>query len=110
MSMTRNKLAAQIADQFRLPPETVREILSMTLDGIIEELEKTGRVEWRGFGVFKVKSCPPAKKRNPRTGESVMAPARKKVVFKIGKFAFERLNGEAGANSSPVRSRKSGGK
>ncbi|MDR2392484.1 MAG: HU family DNA-binding protein [Planctomycetota bacterium] len=96
MSITRNRLAAEIAGQIRLPQETVREMLSMTLDGIVGELEKTGRVEWRGFGVFKAKSLPPVKKRNPRTGETVMAPAKKKVVFKVGKLAFERLNKKPG--------------
>jgi hypothetical protein len=38
MSITRNKLAANIAAQIRLPRETVRKILLMMLDGIVGEL------------------------------------------------------------------------
>ena len=110
MSITRNAMALQIAGKVGLPHETVREILSMLLDGIVEELEKTGRVEWRGFGVFTVKACPPARKRNPRTGESVMVPAKKKVVFKVGKLAFERLNGKGGKAASGAGGKRKGRK
>jgi nucleoid DNA-binding protein len=102
MSITRNAMATQIADKAGLSRETVREILSTLLDGIAGELEKTGRVEWRGFGVFTVKSLPPTRKRNPRTGESVMVPARKKVVFRTGKLTFERLNGKSGKTVPPT--------
>ena len=106
MSLTRNTMALQIADKVGLPQETVKAILSMTLDGIAEELKKTGRVEWRGFGVFTVKACPPARKRNPRTCESVMVPAKKKVVFKAGKLAFERLNVKGVKAVTPARKKK----
>ena len=42
-------------------------------------------VEIRGFGTFKVRKIKAGKARNPRTGEEVQVPARKKVALKISK-------------------------
>jgi len=44
------------------------------------------RIEIRDFGVFEVKKTnPKPNARNPRTGEVIQVPARKKVHFKAGK-------------------------
>src|ERR1700681_2552704 len=63
----------------------------LTLDGIIDTLEKERRIELRNFGVFEVKQRKPRKARNPRTGESVMVPARFVVTFKPGLEMEERV-------------------
>ena len=45
------------------------------------------RIEIRGFGVLNVKHTKPRPTaRNPRTGEQVGVPARRKVLFKPGKL------------------------
>lgn len=44
------------------------------------------RIEIRDFGVFEVKKTNPRPNaRNPRTGEIIHVPARKKAHFKAGK-------------------------
>ena len=55
--------------------ETMRKILS---DG--------QRIEIRGFGAFSIKATKPKPAaRNPKTGEIVYVPARRKTQFRPGK-------------------------
>ena len=50
------------------------------------------RIETHDFGVFEVKKTnPKSRARNPRTGEIIQAPARKKANFKAGKKLKEVL-------------------
>jgi integration host factor subunit beta len=60
-------------------------------DGIIDTLEKEGRIELRNFGVFDVKQRKARKARNPRTGEKIMVPAKLIVHFKPGMEMAERV-------------------
>ena len=50
------------------------------------------RIEIRDYGVFEVKKTKPKPKaRNPKTGEIIYVPARKKTHFKAGKMLKEVL-------------------
>ncbi len=60
---------------------------------LTETIVEGDRIEARGFGVFTVKKTnakPNA--RNPRTGEIVCVPARRKVQFKPGKLLKEAMS------------------
>lgn len=83
--MTRNDLVKQIAAEMQLPQTKVKRAVQLVLDGIIDTLAAEGRLELRRFGVFTVKTRRPYRARNPRTGESIMVPARKAVTFKAGR-------------------------
>ena len=51
------------------------------------------RIEIRGFGVFQVKDTrPKPAARNPRTGEIIYVPARRKTHFKPGRLLKEALH------------------
>ena len=51
------------------------------------------RIEIRGFGVFQVKNTKPKPAaRNPRTGEIIYVPARRKTHFKPGKLLKDALH------------------
>ena len=93
--MTRNDIALEIASKLKLTQTLVKQVVQITLDRIVEELEKNGRLEWRNFGVFTVKSRKARKARYPRTGEVGMAAARKNGSFKAGKGMLDRLNGRS---------------
>jgi len=55
----------------------------------------SGRIELRDFGVFEVKKTKPKPKaRNPRTGEIIYVPARRKTHFKAGKILKDTLKKE----------------
>jgi nucleoid DNA-binding protein len=89
--MTKKDIVKQIAAATGIPLMTVSEIVQMLFDGITEILVEDGSIELRDFGVFKVKERKPRKARNPRTGESVMVPARKAVTFKPGREMQTRV-------------------
>lgn len=58
----------------------------------MEEANPEVRIEVRDFGVFEVKTTKPKPKaRNPKTGEIIYVPARRKTHFKAGKLLKEVL-------------------
>jgi len=59
---------------------------------ILSEADPEIRIEIRDFGVFEVKQTKPKPKaRNPRTGEIIYVPARRKTHFKPGKLLKDIL-------------------
>ncbi|MDR1535745.1 MAG: integration host factor subunit beta [Planctomycetota bacterium] len=107
--MPKLDMVQEIAKKTGLRQLEVKQIVQLTLDGIIETLIADRRLELRNFGVFTVKSRQAKMARNPKTGEPVMAPARQAVTFKPGKIMLDRVNGKIGApqSASPADSGKS---
>jgi nucleoid DNA-binding protein len=89
--MTKKDIVKKIADRTSVPQLTVTAIVQMLFDGITEILVEEGSIDFRNFGVFKVKERKPRMARNPRTGNAVMVPARRKVTFKAGRELLVRL-------------------
>ncbi|MEI8349507.1 MAG: HU family DNA-binding protein [Candidatus Omnitrophota bacterium] len=54
-------------------------------DAIKGSLKKKDPVAISGFGTFKVKETKARMGRNPKTGEAIQIPAKKKVAFKASK-------------------------
>ena len=84
-------MVIQIAKKTDVEQQKVKQIVQMTLDGIIEVLSTEKRIELRNFGVFEVRTRKSRKARNPRTGEEVMVPSKQVVAFKAGKIMDERI-------------------
>ena len=62
-----------------------------------EQLIQGHRIEIRGFGVLSVKdTTPKPAARNPRTGERLFIPARRKAHFKPGKQLKQALHKPSG--------------
>ncbi len=63
--------------------------VKLIVQGFIDEVKNClveGKtLEIRGFGTFKVRNHKARKARNPKTGEEVQVPARKKVMLKVSK-------------------------
>jgi nucleoid DNA-binding protein len=54
-------------------------------DAIRASLKKKDPVTISGFGTFKVKETKARAGRNPKTGETIQIPAKKKVAFRASK-------------------------
>ena len=89
--MTKKEIVKQISDEIGLTQLKTKEIVQKTFDAIIETLLAEGRIELRNFGVFEVKQRRPRKARNPRTGASVLVPAKRVVTFKPGLEMEEKV-------------------
>lgn len=59
-------------------------------------LVNAGEVRIDGFGIFKRKDVPDRNCRNPRTGDTIIVPAHKAIVFKPAKQLNESVNGKQG--------------
>ena len=94
--MTRADLIEQIAFRFsQLQHKDAELAVKVILDSMSGVLSKGGRVEIRGFGSFALNHRPPRKGRNPKTGVSVMVPAKYVPHFKAGKELRERVDAKS---------------
>jgi nucleoid DNA-binding protein len=84
-------IAEQIAKKHGIPDTKAVAIIQSALDTIIDTVIKNGRLELRNFGVFLIKERKARKARNPRTGEKLMAPKKKVIVFKAGHHIKKKL-------------------
>ena len=73
----------------------VEAIVETFFSTILENLEKDRPVELRDFGRFSVKRIKEKyNARNPKTGEVIYVPAKKKVSFKMSKHLKQEINKE----------------
>ena len=94
--MTRSELLERLFEEYPdLPETTLRRILDVFIDSIVEALEQGNRVELRGFGIFTPKLLKVKKGRNPQTGEEVDVPEKYRVRFTAGKKMNSKLNESA---------------
>jgi len=91
-TITKKELIDRITKKTQCKNITAKEIVQQFLDEISAELGKGNRLEFRDFGVFKVKERETRVAQNPRTLEKVHVPAKRTVKFKMGRIMRERLN------------------
>ncbi len=95
--MKKSELVELVADRVdTLSRKDAEIIVDAIFDGIAGTLTKGDRVEIRGFGSFTVKDRAARQGRNPKTGETVQIPAKRKAFFKVGKDLSERINASRG--------------
>jgi integration host factor subunit beta len=91
--MTKSELIERLAlKQTHLMHKDVELAVKLVLDQVSQALSRRDRVEIRGFGSFSLHYRPERTGRNPKTGESVMIPAKYVPHFKPGKEMRERVN------------------
>ena len=69
----------------------IQSAVETVLSSIKGSLKKKEDVTIAGFGTFKVKVTKPRMGRNPKTGEQIQIPSKKKVAFKASKDLKESL-------------------
>lgn len=85
------RVAKHIDEKFPLTEKVVSALFT-TLREVMSEANPEVRIEIRDFGVFEVKTTKAKPKaRNPKTGEIVYVPPRRKTHFKPGKLLKEEL-------------------
>ena len=91
---TRDELVNALREKFNLDLLLSKNIVEEVLITIARALLEGRRVELRGFGVFEVQHRKPRVGRNPHNPAQgdVLIPARKKVVFRVGKYLNDEIN------------------
>ena len=91
--MTRSELIQQISSRFpQLTAIDVDMAVRVIMDSMSKTLSRGGRIEVRGFGSFGINYRTPRKGRNPKSGVSVLVPAKYRPHFKAGKELRDRVD------------------
>jgi integration host factor subunit beta len=91
--MTKSELIEKMAQRSNGITSKVAEVVVNTIfQSMKDALVEGDRIEIRGFGSIKVKNYTSYTGRNPKTGESIMVPAKKLPFFKVGKELRERVD------------------
>ena len=79
-------------------PKILNADIEKTVESIFKylsnQLASGHNVEIRGFGMLKTKTAKPRTARNPKSGESVEVPAKRKIVWKSSKLLNININEE----------------
>jgi len=94
MTSTKKDIVKEVAGRTGFDLASVKEIVQTMFDAMCEGLAKDGNIEIRNFGIFKVKSTPERKARNPKTSEIITVPAKRHISFKPGQLMKKRINEE----------------
>lgn len=99
-TITKKELIDQISEATKERRVVVKQVVQSFLDGIIIELGRGNRLEFRDFGVFEVKQRKARQAQNPKTMDKVWVPAKRTVKFKVGRLMKQTLtdNGQTSAD------------
>jgi integration host factor subunit beta len=78
-------LRREIAQKLGVPLREAEQVLETIIAAMVRALRREGRIDIRGFGVFRLHQRGSRTGRNPKTGASVDVPAKKVVHFKPSK-------------------------
>jgi len=90
--VTKSELIDAVALSTGYGRAQVKRTIEMTLDVMLNALEKGERVELRNFGVFGTKMRNARKAHNPRTLAEIDVPARRVAYFRPGKEMRNRVS------------------
>ena len=90
---TKKELALMVSQETGCKKNLASDMVDTVFEAMRESLMNAQRIEIRGFGVFQVKETrPKPAARNPRTGQVIYVPARRKTHFRPGKLLKEELH------------------
>ena len=108
-TITKKELALLVSNSTGLKKNLTAEMVDCLFAAMRDSLIRGQRIEIRGFGVFQVKDTrPKPAARNPRTGEVIYVPARRKTHFKPGRLLKEALH-QVRQGTGPEEPGESGG-
>ncbi len=90
--MTKNELAALVADKADISKDKANEVINSITDEITAALARDDSVSLIGFGTFTRRSRSARKGKNPQTGAVIDIPASNTVGFKAGKALKDCVN------------------
>ena len=92
--MVKSEIVKQLRKNYpALNLSQIETIVNIMFDTIANSLAKHKPVELRDFGRFSVKTIKAKyNARNPKTGEIIYVPKKKKVSFKMSKHLKQEIN------------------
>ena len=92
--MVKSEIIKQLHKKYpALNRSQIESIFDIMFDAISDSLIKARPVELRNFGRFSIKTIKAKyNARNPKTGETIYVPEKKKVSFKMSKHLKQEIN------------------
>ena len=92
-TITKRDIAVKVSEKTGCKKNLAIKLVDTVFATMRETMIAGNRIEIRGFGIFEVKNTrPKPAARNPRTGEIIYVPARRKTHFKPGKLLKDALH------------------
>lgn len=80
--MNKAELVNYVADALEISKKDAKEVVTATIDGIVEGILTEGKVSLVGFGTFSAVKREARTARNPQSGEPVEVPEKYVPKFK----------------------------
>ncbi|MGX7395607.1 HU family DNA-binding protein [Carnobacterium mobile] len=96
--MNRHDFVRLIAANEDVTIDDATEMVNSVLKGIEDALKKEQSLRFIGFGKFDIVQRSARKGRNPKTGEEILIPAKRRIIFKPGKQLEENVLGYSKPN------------
>ena len=93
MAIVKSKLLKQLSDNYsNFLKKDLEKSLNIVLNEIKLALYNGDNVELRDFGTWSINTQKARLSRNPKTGQKVETPEKKKIRFKMSKKLFKKIN------------------
>ena len=93
LAIVKSKLLKQLSDNY---PNFLKKDLEKSLNIVLNEIKlallKGENVELRDFGTWSLNTQKARLSRNPKSGEKIETPEKKKIRFKMSKKLFKKIN------------------
>lgn len=92
MCMNKTDIILTVAEDLDIPKSEASKAVDAVLGAIIEGIEISDKVQFNGFGSFKLVTRAERNGHNPITGEFIIIPERKTIKFKPSQVLLEEFN------------------
>ena len=92
--MKRSDIIRTIQVQFKnMRASDAETVLDTVVEEMVDAIAKDNRIEIRGLGSFQARKHSTKNGYNPTTGETMLVPAGRTILFKPGRDLTKKMNG-----------------
>lgn len=90
-TVTLKQIGSDLAEKHELSKKQMNAIMEDLVANLGKNLKKGNRIRMAGLGILQVRKRAARMGRNPRTGEAIKIPAKKKINFRAAKELKETV-------------------
>ena len=90
-TVTLKQIGSDLAEKHEMSKKQMNQIMEDLIENLGKNLKKGNRVRMAGLGILQVRKRAARMGRNPRTGEAIKIPAKKKINFRAAKELKETV-------------------
>lgn len=90
-TVTLKQIGSDLAEKHEMSKKQMNEIMEDLIANLGKNLKKGNRIRMAGLGILQVRKRAARMGRNPRTGEAIKIPAKKKINFRAAKELKETV-------------------